>query len=172
MKKIQFPRARTLLCVAAISLGALSIDGCKERTPADKLADRTPGVSDGTWQGTDARSTWHATLDGPRVAQLDEISIFTDSTRAARQFRFDSTGALTTAREERFQKVFGNAALPDTINTIIDLEWLADSLVRSQKRVNGQTRLLQPFEVDNMRAHADELFRTARAAPSTRKQGR
>ena len=121
-----------------------------------------PGKREGTWQGAEAHSTWQALLDGPLVTQLDEIALYTDSTRAMRQFRFDSAGALASVREERSQKVYGSKATPDTVNTLIELEWQADSLLRSGKRVNGVDRLLQPYEVDNLRAHAAELLRLAR----------
>jgi hypothetical protein len=126
-----------------------------------------PGARDGTWQGADAHSTWHAILDGPRLTQIDEIALYTDSTRAMRQLRFDALGALTGAREERSQKVYGNTAAPDTVNTLIELELQGDSLVRSAKRVNGVDRLLQPYEIDNIRAHAAELVKIARAGTAT-----
>ena len=126
-----------------------------------------PGTREGTWQGAEAHSTWRAMLDGPRVTQIDEVALYTDSTRAMRQFRFDTSGALASAREERSQKVYGNAATPDTVNTLIELEWQRDSLVRSGKRVNGTDRPLQPYEVDNIRAHADELLKIARAGTAT-----
>jgi hypothetical protein len=126
-----------------------------------------PGRREGTWQGAEARSTWQAILDGPRVTQVDEIALYTDSARASRQFHFDTTGSLAFAREERWQKVYGGKATPDTVNTLIELEWQGDSLARSAKRVNGVDRLLQPYEVDNIRAHAAELLRIARAGTAT-----
>lgn len=126
-----------------------------------------PGTREGTWQGAEGHSTWRAMLDGPRVTQIDEIALYTDSTRAMRQFRFDTTGALASVREERSQKVYGNTAAPDTVNTLIELELQVDSLVRSAKRVNGVDRLLQPYEVDNLRAHAAELLKIARAGTAT-----
>ncbi len=134
---------------------------------ADSLTG--PGTRDGTWVGADQRSTWHAKLEGPRITQLDEVALFTDSARAMRQFRFDAASALAAAREEREQLVYGATALPDTIRSIIELEWAGDSLVRSAKKVNGADRMLQPYEVDNLRAHATDLVRTARAgaAPSS-----
>ena len=131
-----------------------------------------PGTREGTWQGADARSTWRAILDGPRVTQIDEIALYTDSTRAMRQFQFDSTSSLRTVREERSQVVYGARAIPDTVNTIIELEWQVDSLARSAKRVNGVDRLLQPYEVDNIRAHAAELRRIARAGSAAANPGR
>lgn len=131
-----------------------------------------PGVRDGTWQGPDAQSTWHAILDGPAITQIDEVSLATDGTMATRQFAFDSTGLLAKLREERVQKVYGNAATPDTVNTLIELEWQGDSLVRSAKRVNNADKLLQPFEVDNLRAHAIDLARTARIGSTTAKPAR
>jgi hypothetical protein len=122
-----------------------------------------PGTREGTWRGAEAHSTWRATLDGPRVTQIDEIALYTDSTRAMRQFRFDTNGALASVREERSQKVYGSKVTPDTVNTLIELELRADSVVRSAKRVNGADRVLQPYEVDNVRAHAAELLKIARA---------
>lgn len=122
-----------------------------------------PGTREGTWHGAEAHSTWHALLDGPRVIQIDEVALYTDSTRAMRQFRFDAIGALASVREERSQKVYGNKATPDTVNTLVELEWQLDSLVRSGKHVNGVNRLLQPYEVDNIRAHSAELLKIARA---------
>ena len=129
------------------------------------ISDSTigPGMRQGAWQGADAHSTWRAILDGSWITQIDEVALFTDSARAMRQFRFDSSGLLAVAREEREQTLFGNRATPDTLLTIIELEWQHDSLARSAKRVNGVDRLLQPYEVDNLRAHADELRRMARA---------
>ena len=122
-----------------------------------------PGTREGTWQGAEGHSTWRAVLDGPRVTQIEETALYTDSTRATRQFRFDTTGALAWVREERSQNVYGNTATPDTVNTLIELELEVDSLIRSAKRVNGADRLLQPYEVDNLRAHAAELLKIARA---------
>jgi len=122
-----------------------------------------PGTREGAWVGTDQRSTWRAILNGPRITQLDEVALFTDSARAMRQFTFDSASSLATAREEREQFVYGATARPDTIRAVIELEWMNDSLVRSAKKVNGAARMLQPYEVDNIRAHATELVRTARA---------
>lgn len=166
-----FARASAALVAAALLAGACgrsadtatadSANAAAHAPITDSLTG--PGGREGTWQGAEARSTWRALLDGPRVSQIDEVALFTDSTRAMRQFRFDPTGALATVREERSQKVYGNTATPDTINTIIELEWQRDSLARSAKRVNGVDKLLQPYEVDNIRAHAAELLRTARA---------
>ena len=131
-----------------------------------------PGTREGMWQGTDAHSTWRAILDGPRITQIDEVALHTDSTRAMRQFQFDSAQSLRTVREERSQVVYGARAVPDTVNTIIELEWQADSLARSAKRVNGVDTLLQPYEVDNIRTHAAELLRVARAGSSAASPGR
>jgi hypothetical protein len=163
---------RTAAIGLLLSATTLSTTACRDRAPQSALLDRSSGASDGVWQGTDQRSTWRAVLDGPRIAQLDEAAQFGDSTRASRRFRFDSTGTLTHAREERVVLLYGNAATPDTIRSFIELEWNTDSLVRAAKRVNGADRLLQPYEVDNLRAHADDLFRTARATTSTRRRER
>jgi hypothetical protein len=126
-----------------------------------------PGVREGTWQDADERSTWRATLDGPRITRIDEVSTFTDSAQSTRQFGFDSTEQLTTFREERRQLIYGATAAPDTVQTLIELEWQQDSLARSAKRVDGADRLLQPFEIDNFRAHAAELLRVVRAGTTT-----
>ncbi len=122
-----------------------------------------PGTRDGVWSGADAHSTWHATLIGPRITQLDEIALFTDSTHAMRQFRFDSVGVLNGLREERSQLVYGLKAKPDTVNTLIEMEWASDSLTRALKRVNGVDKMLQPYEVDNLRIHINDVVRLARA---------
>ncbi len=131
-----------------------------------------PGVREGTWQDADEHSTWRAMLDGPRITQVDEVAVYTDSTRSVRQFRFDSSEMLASLREERTQTLFGEKATPDTLRTIIELEWELDSLARSAKRVDGVDRLLQPFEVDNFRAHAAELLRTVRAGTTSSPTGR
>ena len=162
--------------VLAVLCGMTLVTACRDRstravTDSVALAARAPiadtltgpGAREGTWQGADAHSTWRAILDGPWIMQIDEITLFTDSARAMRQFRFDSSGRLTVAREERQQTLYGEKATPDTLNTVIELEWQRDSLSRSSKRVNGVDRLLQPYEVDNLRVHADELRRVARA---------
>lgn len=122
-----------------------------------------PGTRDGVWTGADAHSSWHAILDGPRIAQLDEIALFTDGTRAMRQFQFDSVGVLSKLHEERVQLMYGATAAPDTVHTVIELEWVQDSLTRSTKRVNGTDKMLQLYEIDNLRVHVDELVRAARA---------
>lgn len=166
-----YARAAVAFLAAALAASACgdhndtaTIDSARAAVHAP-IADTLtgPGEREGTWQGAEARSTWHAILDGPRVSQIDEVALYTDSTRAMRQFRFDASGALASVREERSQTVHGNAATPDTVNTIIELEWQLDSLARSAKRVNGIGKLLQPYEVDNIRSHAAELLRTARA---------
>jgi hypothetical protein len=126
-----------------------------------------PGVREGSWQDADERSTWRATLDGPRITRIDEVSTFTDSAQSTRQFGFSATEQLTTFREERQQLIYGATATPDTVRTIIELEWQQDSLARSSKRVDGADRLLQPFEIDNFRAHATELLRVVRAGATT-----
>ena len=126
-----------------------------------------PGTREGTWQGADERSTWRAMLDGARITQIDEVSLFTDSTRAMRQFRFDSADVLATMREEKEQVLYGAKATPDTVRTIMELEWQGDSIVRSSKKVNGEARMPQPFEVDNVRAHATALVSAARSGSST-----
>jgi hypothetical protein len=156
-----------VMCAAALAACAGSKDTATRGAFAAHAAISDsltgPGTRDGTWNGTDQRATWHAILDGPRITQLDEVALYTDSARAMRQFTFDSAGTLATAREEREQLVYGATALPDTIRAIIELEWANDSLVRSAKKVNGAARMLQPYEVDNIRAHATELVRSARA---------
>lgn len=161
----------------------LALSACGERKELDS-ADRNstsapitdslqgPGEREGNWSGADQRSTWRALLDGSRIKQIDEVSLFTDNARAMRQFAFAADGWLMSAREERVQVVLGSSATPDTINTVIELEWMIDSLTRSAKRVNGTDKLLQPFEVDNIRQHADELVRTARAGSSSRPPGK
>ena len=176
----RLPRPAQRVCaLVLLAVSVASGAACGERaapTPDPRTAAITdsligPGTREGAWQGADARSTRTATLDGPRITQLDETAMFTDSTRAVRQFRFDSTGALQTARESRVQVLYGAKATPDTLTSIIELEWIADSLVRSGKRVNDADRLLQPYEVDNLRGHADELLRIARAGTSSRPPG-
>jgi len=158
-----------VLWLMACGAGADRVaDAANDRQAAVSDSLVGPGMREGVWQDADERSTWTAQLDGPRITQIDEISIFIDSARSTRQFRFDSTGQLITLREERAQLVFGERATPDTVLTFIELEWEQDSLTRSTKRVNGVDRLLQPFEVDNFRAHAAELQRIVRAGSSTR----
>lgn len=157
-------------CSAASDRAAATVDSTHA---AISDSAKGPGIRDGVWSGAEGHSSWHAVLEGPQVRQLDEVALFTDSTRAMRQFRFDSLGGwLLSAREERSQKVYGAHATPDTVNTIIEIEWHADSLVRSSKRVNSADKLLQPYEVNNLREHARELLRIARAgtapAPATR----
>ena len=158
----------------ASALAVLSACGEKSAAPAvnathaaitDSLTG--PSVRDGVWSGADAHASWHAILAGPRITQLDEIALFTDSTRAMRQFTFDSTGVLSGLREERTQLVYGAKAKPDTVNTVIELEWSHDSLTRSLKRVNGKDKMLQPYEIDNLRTHINEVVRIARTG-STR----
>lgn len=121
-----------------------------------------PGEREGSWRGADQQSTWHAILDGPRVIQIDEIVLFTDSARATRRFRFDSAQRLSDAREERTQITFGMKAEPDTLRTLLEFGWSADTLVRAEKLLNGAPRLAQPFEIDNLRYHGVELLMTAR----------
>jgi hypothetical protein len=159
-----------LVVAASLLFGACGTRGDTAKVDtADRIASAPisdsavgPGTRAGAWQGADARSTWHAVLDGPWITQIDEIVLFTDSARSMRQFQFDSSGFLSKAREERVQTLYGQKAAPDTLHTLIELEWSRDSLARSAKRVNGAGRLLQPYEVDNLRAHADELRRLAR----------
>ncbi len=158
-----------LLTIAACSADSRASTGDTAQSHAavsDSLVG--PGSREGTWQDADERSTWQAILDGPHILQIDEVSVFTDSARSTRQFRFDSSGALLTLHEEREQVLFGDRATPDSVRTIIELEWEQDSLARSAKRVNGVDRLLQPFEVDNFRAHAVELQRLVRAGSVSR----
>jgi hypothetical protein len=73
---------------------------------------------------------------------------------------------MSFAREERYQRVYGLRATADTINTLIELEWIGDSLALSAKRVNGEAKLIQPYEVDNLRAHAKEILILARRGTS------
>jgi len=178
----QRPRPQRIVasCLASLTLFA---GACENRDAAGgdsantaahaPIADsaRGPGAREGTWNGADAQSTWRAILDGPWITQIDEITLFTDSARAMRQFRFDSSGFLYAAREEREQTLRGERATPDTLRAIIELEWQRDSLTRSAKRVNGIDRLLQPYEVDNLRSHADELRRIARSGTAPRTPG-
>lgn len=174
---------RRPLAVAALTAAGLTA-GCTDRAPASRdtgaannmrapVSDtlKGPGVREGVWQGADAHSSWRATIDGAWITQIDEVALFTDSARAMRQFHFDSSGFLASAREEREQTVYGNKAAPDTVHTLIELEWQRDSLSRSAKRVNGADRLLQPYEVDNLRAHADDLRRIARTGTTTSSPG-
>lgn len=174
---------RRAVSATRVLAAILALSACGERKQLDDgslnssaapITDslKGPGEREGHWNGADQRSTWRALLDGPRIKQIDEVALFTDNARAMRQFGFAADGSLMMAREERVQTVFGNAATPDTIHTIIELEWIADSLTRSAKRVNGTDKLLQPFEVDNIRQHADELARTARAGSSARTPGK
>ena len=158
--------ALTLLLAACGGSDAKSGDGAAlQAAVTDSLVG--PGVREGSWQDADERSTWRATLNGPRVTDINEVAIFTDSAQSTRQFRFDSTERLITFREERRQLIFGATATPDTVRTVIELEWQQDSLARSAKRVDGADRLLQPFEIDNFRAHAAELLRVVRAGTIT-----
>jgi hypothetical protein len=160
------PIVLTLLLAACAGSDAKSSNGAPlQAAVTDSLVG--PGMREGTWEDADERSTWRATLDGPRITDITEVSTFTDSAQSTRQFRFDSTERLTTFREERRQLIFGATAAPDTVETIIELEWQQDSLARSAKRVDGADRLLQPFEIDNFRAHAAELLRVVRAGTTT-----
>ena len=161
---------------AAIVYLVAALSGCSEKKAGRTLDSlhaaitdslKGPSVRDGVWKGADAHSLWHATLDGPRITQLDEIAVFTDSTRALRQFRFDTTGALSGLHEQREQLVYGAKAKPDTVNTLIEMEWVRDSLTRSFKRVNGVEKMLQPYEIDNLRAHINEVFRIAHAGSTS-----
>lgn len=122
-----------------------------------------PGERAGTWMGADQRSSWHATLDGPLVTRIDETVTYTDSARAIRTFEYDTDGRLAMAREERTQITYGAKATPDTLRVVMQFSWVSDSLVSAEKRLNGEARLAQPFDVDNLRYHGVELLMTARA---------
>ncbi|MEQ1693160.1 MAG: hypothetical protein ABMA00_17855, partial [Gemmatimonas sp.] len=147
------PLVIALLASAVLTVGACRKGGDTIRVDSAAVALRAPiadsakgpGVREGVWEGADVHSSWRAILDGPWITQVDEIVLFTDSARATRQFHFDSSGFLAKAREERTQVLFGSKAIPDTLHTILDLEWQRDSLLRSAKHVNGVARLVQPY---------------------------
>ncbi len=167
--------------LCGVLLGALLVSlGCRDQRVAvvggdggDQpgapiAASRTgPGTRDGRWAGPDARSTWHAILRGPQVVQLDEVALSTDSSRAMRQIQFDATERLSAVREERVLVVRGQTAIPDTIRTVITVGWDGDQITRQEKQVNGATRPLQPYELDNLRRHVGELLVQVRAGTPT-----
>lgn len=159
--------------VAAVGLLVLGLSGCSAKEAPREDGVRTlylpisdsltgPGERAGTWSGADQRSTWHATLDGSIVTVIDETVTYTDSAKATRKFTYDSDGRLASAREDRLQVTFGAKATPDTLRVMMDFRWVTDSLVSAEKRLNGEDRLAQPFDVDNLRYHGVELLMAAR----------
>lgn len=171
MNLFAFRPISALLLAALIGVGSTACGRGADRV-ADSLhaaipdSAHGPGTREGVWQGADGHSTWRATLADAAIIQLDEIALFADSTRSMRQFRFDSVGLMSMAHEERVQTIYGLHAEPDTVHTLVDLEWQGDSLVRSSKTVNRAAKLIQPYEVDNLRAHARELLILARRGAS------
>lgn len=171
------PRIARLFALALLASGGCS--NARDASSADSsrlhaaVTDSLvgPGAREGAWADADETSTWRAVLDGPHVLRIDEVSTFTDSARSMREFHFDTAGALVAFHEARRQLLYGQHATPDTVRTVIDLEWEHDSLVRSAKRVDDADRLLQPFEVDNFRAHAAELLRLVRSGAAPRPSG-
>lgn len=180
MPESRLGRRMAMVAALGLALGLTLSVGCRDSkvavmdgggldaAHAPVAATRTgPGTRDGQWQGADARSTWHAILNGPQVTQLDEVAIATDSSRTMRQIQWDSTGHLTSLREERVLVVRGQAVVPDTLHTIITLAWQGDQLTQQEKRVNGAVRPLQPYERDNLMRHIDELLTQLRAGSGT-----
>lgn len=160
--------------VAAMGMVALiMVSGCSSDDTARDNGVRSlyapisdtltgPGERAGTWMGADQRSSWHATLDGPMVMVIEETVTYTDSTQGTRKFTYDTDGRLASAREDRAQITHGAKATPDTLRVMMEFHWVSDSLVSAEKRLNGEDRLAQPFEVDNLRYHGVELLMAAR----------
>ncbi|MEI6739487.1 MAG: hypothetical protein WCK74_04165 [Gemmatimonadaceae bacterium] len=176
MSGLGFGQRAAMMAALGLTLGAgcrdskvaVSDEGGRDGANTPVAATRSgPGTRDGHWQGTDARSTWHAILSGPHVVQLDEVALSTDSSRAMRQIQLDTTGRLTAVREERLLVVRGQAVVPDTVRTVIALAWQGDSLTQRDKQVNGTPRPLQPYELDNLRRHVDELLVLVRTGTTT-----
>lgn len=153
----------SLLAMTACGGSDPSRDGVRSLHAPITDSATGPGERAGTWSSADQRTRWHATLDGPLVTRIDETVTYTDSARATRTFEFDADGRLSMAREDRIQVTYGTKATPDTLHVVMQFSWLADSLVRAEKTLNGEARLAQPFDVDNLRYHGVELLMTARA---------
>lgn len=120
----------------------------------------------GVWSDGDERSTWTATRDDPNTWRIDEAAQFGDDGRAARRFVFDSMGTLRTVSDEKQQTAQRGNATPGLMRSVLQMEFAGDSATHVRKQVDGTDRSVQPFEIENSRRHAQQLWTLARQSTS------
>ena len=120
----------------------------------------------GVWSDGDERSSWTATRDDPNTWRVEEAAQFGDDGRAARRFLFDSMGVLRTVSDEKQQTAQRGNATPGLMRSVLQMEFAGDSATHVSKLVDGTNRIVQPFEIENSRRHAQQLWTLARQSIS------
>ncbi len=146
-------------------LALLVLIACTDSKAPDRAGASTganTGVDSGVWSDGDEKSTWTATRDDANTWRIDEAAQFGDDGRAARRFLFDSMGALRTVSDEKQQTAQRGNATPGLMHSVLQLEFTGDSATRVSKQVDGTDRSVQPFEIENTRRHAQQLWTLAR----------
>ena len=148
---------RPLSTCGAALLVLMACGDTKTNARAEPDARAATSVS-GAWSDADEKSTWTATRDDANSWRIDETAHFGDDGRATRRFIFDSLGALRSVSDDKAQTAQSGNATPMKMHATLTLEFAGDSTTRRSKQVDGVDRATQPFEIDNAKRHAQQLW--------------
>jgi hypothetical protein len=131
-----------------------------DRAGLDRLADGARTV-DGRTNVADAVSSWQAALRDGRLVRLTES--MQRGEYATSQLRHYFVHGLHRRTEERRIAVMLNPNAMATRDTIvIEITWdAAGRAVSTQKTINGMRGVVQPYEVDELRAHVASVAQQA-----------
>lgn len=153
---------RVLAGTLSLALVACTVE--ERRTAGDSATAVAADRASGTRLAGDERSTWMARRDGARIL-VDETARFGDDGTAIRRFEYDSSGTLRAATEERAQTMqFGDRSpARQTVRLTLRVVATGDS---ATKQVDGASSPVRPYEIDNLRRHADALIALVMQRPA------
>lgn len=127
-----------------------------DSTTLSRMEQRT-----GTWSEGDATSTWTAYVTDESVRLIDERATVGESSTRRVMHYYNSGGRLVSHIETRKQTVLAGDRPPALQIVLLSFDLSGDSVTRSLKSVNGETKPIEKFEIDNAKQHADVLLSRA-----------
>jgi len=124
----------------------------------------------GEWRSALEASSWTAFAIGGRIVRLQETSRDTSTAPFVRQFHFDGYERLAHYVEDRSQLAAESNASPRMMRVHTEVEWPekapantpASASSIATRQVDGVARPVQPWDIDNILRHADQLLSLAR----------
>lgn len=116
----------------------------------------------GDWSSAAEASVWTAFVIGGRVVRLQETSRDTGNAPFIRQYHFDGSDRLAHYVEDRSQLVSEGNASPRSMRVHTEVEWPVTGPAVATRLVDGAARPVQPWDIENVQRHADQLLSLAR----------
>jgi len=108
------------------------------------------------------RSSFTAYASAQRIARIVEQSAPGSEASASREWLYDSNQQLASVSDEKSQLASNGNASPTMMRVKTNIELRGTEIIRATRTVDGVSRTLQPWDIDNYRRHSDALLSLAR----------